>query len=121
MIVCVPVRDDGQVDPRWGRARRAAVVEVSDGQILQWREHAVGWDRLHDETTEGGHHARVATFLRENQVDTVMVHHMGDGMQHMLDRMGISVRLGIGGEARQAVLAGGAGEPATGAHVAEGE
>ena len=33
MRVCVPITDDGQVDPRWGRADRVAVADVADGEI----------------------------------------------------------------------------------------
>jgi predicted Fe-Mo cluster-binding NifX family protein len=115
MLACVPVTEAGQVSPGWGRANRVAVAEVADGRVVDWREITVAWDRLHDTTTEGGHHARVARFLLDNRIDTVMAHHMGEGMRRMLDRMGIGVRLGIGGDARQAVLAGAAREPATGA------
>lgn len=110
MMVCVPVGDDGSVDPRWGRARRVAVVQIEGGAIVEWRDHEVGWDRLHDEATDGSHHARVATFLREQGIDVVMAHHMGEGMRRTLDRMGIAVRLGVQGPARSVVaslLAGG--------------
>lgn len=100
MKVCVPVTTDGQIDPRWGRAARVAVAEVHDGRVAQWEEHEVGWDRLHDEGTEGSHHARVARFLMEHHVDAVVAHHMGAGMQQMLQRMGVAVRLGAAGDAR---------------------
>ncbi len=107
MRVCVPVDDDGRIDPSWGRAGRVAVVDVRDGAIHSWREFEVGWDRLHDEGTEGGHHARVATFLRDNAVEVVVAHHMGPPMLQMLARMGIEVRPGATGDARNAVLGGG--------------
>lgn len=42
MKVCVPVTADDQVDPRWGRADRVAVAEVTDGQISGWQEFTVG-------------------------------------------------------------------------------
>ncbi len=105
MVVCVPVTADGQIDPRWGRAARVAVLEVESGAIASWREFDVGWDGLHDQDTEGGHHARVARFLREHGVQTVAADHMGPGMVTMLDRMGLTVRLGAGGDARQAAIA----------------
>ena len=104
MHVCIPVTSDGQVDPRWGRAARVAVCHVQDGSLVSWEEFAVAWDRLHDEGTEGGHHARVAHFLRDNRVDTVAAGHMGDPMVQMLERLGIAVRLGIGGDAREAAI-----------------
>src|ERR1035441_4290513 len=68
MRVCVPITDDGQVDPRWGRADRVAVADVADKEIRDWQEFTVAWGTLHDQGTEGAHHARVARFLRDNQV-----------------------------------------------------
>ena len=42
-------------------------------------------------------------FLREQGVETVVAHHMGDGMTRMLNTMGIPVHLGASGDARTAV------------------
>ena len=67
MKVCVPVTADGQVDPRWGRADRVAVAEVAGGEVRDWQEYTVAWGTLHDQGTEGAHHARVARFLRDNR------------------------------------------------------
>ena len=103
-IVCVPVTADGQVDARWGRAARVALAEVRDGSLVGWQEFGVAWDRLHDETTEGGHHARIARFLQDNRVETVAAGHMGGEMVHMLERMGIHVHLGVDGDAREAAI-----------------
>jgi predicted Fe-Mo cluster-binding NifX family protein len=114
MIVCVPVTTDGQVDPRWGRAARVAVAEVASGEIASWQEMEVGWDTLHDQGTEGGHHARVARFLLDNGVQAVVAGHMGAPMSLMLQRMQVIVHVGAGGDAREAVLA------ATGAPEAAG-
>jgi predicted Fe-Mo cluster-binding NifX family protein len=105
MIVCVPVTSTGEIDPRWGRAARVAVVEVEGGQLLRWDEHEVGWDQLHDAGTGVGHHARVARFLAEQRVEIVVAHHMGDPMVQMLDQMGLEVHLGASGNAGRAVLA----------------
>ncbi len=118
MVVCVPVMSDGQVDPRWGRAARVAIVDVKDGVVAVWREFDVAWDDLHDVGTEGAHHARVASFLREQGVQVIAAHHIGPGMATMLGRMGLIVRLGASGDARQAALAAAAsvirdGQPAT--------
>ena len=93
------------MDPRWGRAERVAVSEVSANGIESWREFDVGWDRLHDSGTEGGHHARVARFLREHAVEAVAANHMGPDMENMLIKMGIEVRLGAAGRARDVALA----------------
>ncbi len=102
MIVCIPVTPDGQVGDSWGRAPRVAVADVSNGGIAAWEEFDVAWDRLHDEGTEGGHHARVARFLADHGVQAVAAGHMGPPMQHTLARMGIAVKLGASGDARRA-------------------
>lgn len=111
MLCCIPVSGDGSIDPRWGRARSVAIARVEGGAITEWTEVEVGWDTLHDTGAEGAHHARVARFVRERGVDVVLAHHMGDGMHHMLGRMGVAVRLGAAGDARGAVLAAAAQEP----------
>lgn len=102
MIVCVPITLEGQLGPRWGRADRVAVATVNEDGITDWREYDVAWDRLHDGGTEGSHHARVARFLREHRVEAVVAHHMGAGMAHMLEKMGLTVQLGSTGSAREA-------------------
>ncbi len=107
MKVCVPITADGQVDPRWGRADRVALAEVADGEIRDWQEFMVGWGTLHDQGTEGAHHARVARFLQDNQVRVIAVHHIGPGMQRMLGSMAIAVVTGLGGDARSAARAAG--------------
>lgn len=109
MKVCVPITADGQVDPRWGRAERVAVAEVADGQVSGWQEFAVGWGTLHDQGTEGAHHARVARFLLDNKVQAVAVGHVGPGMQRMLDSMAVRVVAGLSGDARGAARSAGSG------------
>ena len=104
MKVCVPVTADGQVDPRWGRADRA---EVAGGEVRDWQEYIVAWGTLHDQGTEGAHHARVARFLRDNGIQAVGVHHVGSGMQRMLGSMAIRVVTGLSGDARSAARAAG--------------
>ncbi|HZP89385.1 MAG TPA: NifB/NifX family molybdenum-iron cluster-binding protein [Actinomycetota bacterium] len=105
MVVCVPVAPDGRIDPRWGRADRVALAEVTDGTVVSWNEVDVGWGDAHDAGPEGSHHARIARFLIEHGVETVVAHHMGEGMLHMLRRMGLEVRLGAHGDAREAAAA----------------
>jgi predicted Fe-Mo cluster-binding NifX family protein len=104
MILCVPVTNDDEVDPRWGRADRIAVAEVVDGKIASWQEVEVSWSRLHDEGTPARHHARVARFLKDHQIQTVVAHHVGDGMVRMVNTMGLTLRLDAQGDARTAVL-----------------
>ena len=105
MIACVPVTEQGETAPGWGRTRRIAVADVSDGGITDWQEGDVGWDTLHDEGSEGAHHARVARFLIDRHIQLVVAEHMGDGMTRMLATMGITASLGAHGDARAAVLA----------------
>ncbi len=111
MRVCVPVTGTGRVDPRWGRADRVAVAEVLDGAVRDWQEFAVSWGTLHDEGTEGSHHARIARFLRENRVDAVAAEHVGAGMQRMLDAMGVRLVTGLAGDAISAVRTAAAAPP----------
>lgn len=104
LTVCIPVTTEGLIDPRWGRADRVAITEVTAGRIGAWHEYEVRWDSLHDAGTEGSHHARVARFLQEHQVQAVVANHMGEPMVHMLERMGVKVWLGAAGDARAAAL-----------------
>lgn len=105
MIVCAPVTEEGTIDPRWGRADRVVLAHIEAGEIVSWNEVEVSWSRLHDEGTRGSHHARVVTFLREQHVEAVVAHHMGQGMVRMLETMAVPVHLGAGGDARAAVRA----------------
>ncbi len=105
MIVCVPVTPDGMVGGGWGRAPLVAVAKVEAGHITAWTEHPVGWDVLHDVGTEGGHHGRIATFLKEHAVEVVVAGHMGPPMAQMLGKMRIIVRVGVAGDAKAAVTA----------------
>jgi len=105
MIVCVPVTPEGLIDPRWGRADRVAIAEVTNKGIGGWQEFDVDWGNLHDSGTEGSHHARVARFLRDHHVEAVVAGHMGVDMMHMLEKMGITAHLGGMGDAREVVVA----------------
>lgn len=78
------------------------MATVADGEIREWQEFHVGWGTLHDQGSEGAHHARVAKFLRDNGIEAIVVEHVGPGMRRMLDTMGIRVVADIGGDARHA-------------------
>ncbi len=103
MIVCVPITDGGLIGPSWGRAASVAVANVDGDEIRSWQELDVGWDRLHDEGTEGSHHARIALFIREQNVEAVSAGHMGPPMENMLGKLGVAVHLGESGSAADAV------------------
>jgi len=105
MIVCIPVTPEGTIDPRWGRAAQVTVFDVVGGSILTAVSHEVAWDVLHDEGTEGGHHARIARFLRDHRVEVVVAGHMGPPMVHMLGEMAIRTVLDADGDARAAAIA----------------
>lgn len=103
-VAAVAVDEDGNVDAHWGRARRLAVAEVEQGVLTRWDEDDVQWDALHETDSERAHHARVARYLKQQGVTVVVAFHMGHGMRAVLERMGITLRLGASGDARQAVL-----------------
>ena len=105
MIICTPVTPDGQTGGGWGKAHRVALATVADGAITDWQEIDVGWDTAHDEGAEGSHHARIARFLIDNHVDVVVAGHMGPPMANTLGKMKIRTVLGVGGDARDVVLA----------------
>jgi predicted Fe-Mo cluster-binding NifX family protein len=104
VIVAIALSSDGTAGQGWGRAPRVAIARVIDGRIESWDEHDVRWDVLHDEGTEGGHHARIARFLQEQGVETVVAGHMGPPMVQTLGRMHIDVRLGADGDPRAAAI-----------------
>lgn len=103
-IVCTPIPADGQVGHSWGRAQTLALAGVEGREITSWRTERVDWDVSKDQVSEGRHHARVAAFIRGNAVTTVVARHMGDDMERMLTKLGVTVRLGIAGDARSAVI-----------------
>jgi predicted Fe-Mo cluster-binding NifX family protein len=82
-----------------------AIAHVDDGQIVDWTERETRWDVLHNEGSEGSHHARIARFLTENGVQVVVAGHMGPPMSQMLGRMGVAVRLEDTRDPRAAALA----------------
>jgi len=104
MKVAIAVTPDGMVGGGWGKARDVALATVENGAIQDWHVEHVEWDRLHDEGGEGQHHARIARFLLDHQVNQVITGHMGPGMEHMLGRMGIQIVTGVTGPAKDVVL-----------------
>lgn len=102
-IACVPVTTDAQVGHSWGKATAVAIASVEEGAITDWRVEDVHWDASFDRETPGSHHARIARFLLDHEVTTVVADHMGEPMENMLAKLGMRVRLGAGGDARAAV------------------
>ena len=104
MIVAIPVTPEGLVDPRWGKADQVAVVRIEDNEIHVWQVHLTDWQRLHDEGQHGTHHARVVRFLRDNDVDTVVIDHAGASMLNTMEKMKLNIVLDASGPAREAAL-----------------
>ncbi|HEX5828159.1 MAG TPA: NifB/NifX family molybdenum-iron cluster-binding protein [Candidatus Limnocylindrales bacterium] len=104
MKVCVTLLPDGTAGGGFGRAPRVGVATVEEGSVTAWEEHEVRWDELHDEGTEGAHHARIARFLLDNGVGAVAAGHIGPPMQHQLGKMGISFLLGADGDPRDVAM-----------------
>ena len=105
MKIATPVDAAGQSAHSWGRAHWVAVAEVTDGAIASWQAHEVSWDDLHDTGTPGSHHARVVAFLKDQDVRAIVVDHVGDGMQRMLDALSIPLLQTTPGDAKASVLA----------------
>lgn len=81
------------------------MASVIDGGVTSWDLVEVSWSRLHDEGSSARHHARVARFLLDHQIEAVIADHVGDGMVQMLSTMKIKLLTGAQGDARAAVLA----------------
>lgn len=104
MVICVPVTPEGKVDGGFGRAPRVAVIRVEGGEAVAADVHDVRWDELHDTGPEGSHHARIARFLIDNNVQGVAAEHVGPPMQNTMAKMGIRVWLGASGDARDVAI-----------------
>jgi predicted Fe-Mo cluster-binding NifX family protein len=107
MKVCIPITGAGRVDHRFGRAQRLAVATVENGDVTDWSEFDVAWDVLREQGSDGSHHARVAGFVRDHQIEVVLVDHVGPGMQRMLTTMGVRIQAPVGEDARAATAAAG--------------
>ncbi|MCF2707302.1 hypothetical protein I6E29_08520 [Arcanobacterium haemolyticum] len=103
MIIAIPVTPDGTVDLKWGKARTVAIAEVEGEDIIEWTEHEVKWDEHHDATTEGAHHAAIVTFLRENEVEAVILNHCGAPMLNTMTKMGLIIATDAEGDAKDIV------------------
>ncbi len=105
MIVATPVTESGLSAAAWGKAHWIGVANVEDGQVSAWQIHEVAWDVSHDEATHGSHHARVVRFLKGEGVQAIVVDHLGEGMQRMINKMGIATLPAIPGDAQASILA----------------
>lgn len=101
-----------------GRAPRVALLDVEDGVVTGQEVVETQWDVLHGDhghgdhehghhnhPGEGAHHARIVTFLRDNEVEAVMAAHAGPPMVNTLSKMGLPFLTGQGDAAQLAVEA----------------
>lgn len=105
MIVATPVTVDGQTAQAWGRARWIGIAEVAGPRVTSWRIHEVGWDESHDAVSHQSHHDRILRFLTAQNVEAVVVDHVGPGMARLLEQLGIPILPSTPGDARASVLA----------------
>ncbi len=91
MKFVIPVTPDGQVGHSWGKAETLAVATWEDGAITSWDVHDVRWDLSHGEGNEGAHHARVVRFLKEQEIEYVVVDHMGAPMRNTINKLGLKI------------------------------
>ncbi|MGV8848822.1 MAG: NifB/NifX family molybdenum-iron cluster-binding protein [Propionibacteriaceae bacterium] len=104
MKIATPVDTAGHSAPAWGRAHWVAVADIADAAIAGWQVYEVSWDDLHDAGTHGSHHARIVTFLKEQQIEAIVVDHVGEGMQRLLATMSIPMLQATPGDAKLSVL-----------------
>ncbi|WP_028707394.1 NifB/NifX family molybdenum-iron cluster-binding protein [Propionicicella superfundia] len=104
MKIATPVDAAGNSATAWGRAHWIAVADVQHEHIADWQVHEVSWDVLHDSGGHGAHHARVVRFLLDNDIDGIVVDHVGEGMRRMLHRMRIPMLPATPGDAQASVL-----------------
>jgi predicted Fe-Mo cluster-binding NifX family protein len=105
MIVATPVTQDGQSAAAWGKAHWIGVADVADGNVRSWQVHEVAWDESHDTGTHGSHHARIVRFLKEHDIQAVVVDHMGPGMVQVMEAMHIPLLPARPGDAIASILA----------------
>lgn len=95
-----------------GRAPRIALGTVVDDVLTDSTVLDVHWDELHGDhechhdgqddkaghahASHGSHHARIVTFLRENEVDAVLAAHAGPPMVNTIMKMGLAFLAGQG-------------------------
>lgn len=103
-IFAVPLSTDQAVGGL-GKAHWMAVGTLQAGEISDWAEHLVEWDVLHDVGTHGGHHARIVTFLKDNNVDHIVAGHIGEPMQNTLTKLGVAFTFVPERDPKAAVLA----------------
>lgn len=87
--------DDSSVSPHFGRCERYLLAEVEGCQVrlLQWLENP------------GHEPGALPELMRQQGVALVLAGGAGPRAQQLLEQHGIELRLGVGGEAVQALQA----------------
>lgn len=96
MAILATLLAEKTVGGGFGKADRVAVAQATGDGSFRVEEIDVGWREKHDQHADGLHHAMIAKFLQDKDVDTVVTGHMGEGMVRMLASMKIRVILAEG-------------------------
>jgi predicted Fe-Mo cluster-binding NifX family protein len=104
ITIAIPVTTDGAVFERLAKAPVAVTCVLRDGQIVDWTEHAVGWDQTYGVDVMGNHHARVMRFMQEHDVTDVVAADVCDNMRRSLEAKGVVLHADFAGDARTAVI-----------------
>jgi len=94
-IVLATIDEDGNLTGV-GRAQRVAIIHIKDGKVENSEEIDVKWGEAHEMEQEGVHHASIAKFIIAYKVNEVMAGGAGPGMQMMLEKLGLTVKIESG-------------------------
>lgn len=100
--LCIPMNLDGTIHDRLGSAPVVATCGIRDGQIVDWTEHPVEWDRTYGVDVPGVHHPRLIRFMRDQGVTDVVADDVCESVQRVMATMGIAAHLHVTGDARTA-------------------
>lgn len=112
MRIAVAVLPNGMVNAHFGRASKMALADVENGAITKWEEIDAPFAEMHgDHHHHHGaghqpsptHQSTIKNFLVEQNVNVVLVHHAGPGLQKVKDDTDIEIVAGAQGNAREAV------------------
>lgn len=110
MKIAIAILPNGMINSHMGRTKRVALAAIENGKIADWQEVDVPFGENHDHNHnhhdhhddhhhhdhdhhhhDHHHHDAIGDFMVENGVDTVLVEHVGPGIQHVLNRAKVNV------------------------------
>lgn len=103
ITIAIPITVDGAVFERLAKAPLVATCVLRDGEVVDWTEHAVGWDQTYGVDVMGNHHARVMRFMQEHNVTDVVAADVCDNMRRSLEAKDVTLHADFAGDARAAV------------------